>query len=34
MKDAKLVAVVEAQWIRSYVRLLMGSGIILGAPPP
>ena len=29
MKDAKLVALAEAQWIRSYVRLLMGSGMIL-----
>ena len=34
MKDAELVALAEAQWIRPYVRLLMGSGIILGAPPP
>ena len=34
MKDAELVALAEAQWIRSYVRLLMGSGMILGAPPP
>ena len=25
MKDAELVALAEAQWIRSYVRLLMGS---------
>ena len=33
MKDAKLVALAEAQWIRSYVRLLMGSGRILGADP-
>ena len=33
MKDAKLVALAEAQWIRSYVWLLMGSGVILGAPP-
>ena len=34
MKDAELVALAEAQWIRSYVRLLMDSGMILGAPPP
>ena len=34
MKDAKLVALAEAQWIRSYVRLLMGSRISLAAPPP
>ena len=34
MKDAELVALVEAQWIRAYVRLLIGSGMILGAPPP
>ena len=34
MKDAKLVALAEAQWIRSCVRLLMGSGMILGAPAP
>ena len=34
MKDVKLVALAETQWIRSYVRLLMGSGKILGAPPP
>ena len=34
MKDAKLVALAEAQWIRSSVRLLMGRGMILGAPPP
>ena len=34
MKDAKLVALAEAQWIRWYVRLPMGSGKILGAPPP
>ena len=34
MKDAKLVALAEVQWIRSYVRLRMGSGMILGAPPP
>ena len=33
MKDAELVALAEAQWIRSYVRLRMGSGVILGAPP-
>ena len=32
MKDAELVALAEAQWIRSYVRLLVGSGMILGAP--
>ena len=29
MKDAELVALAEAQWIRSYVPLLMGSGMIL-----
>ena len=34
MKDVKLVALAEAQRISSYVRLLMGSGMILGAPPP
>ena len=34
MKDAKLVALAEAQWIRSYVRLLMGSRTSLGAPSP
>ena len=34
MKDSELVALAEAQWIRSYVRLLVGSGMILGAPPP
>ena len=34
MKDAKLVALAEVQWISSNVRLLMGSGMILGAPPP
>ena len=34
MKDAELVALAEARWIRSYVRLLMGSRMILGAPPP
>ena len=34
MKDVKLVALSEAQWIRSYVWPLMGSGMILGAPPP
>ena len=34
MKDAEMVALSEAQWIRSYVRLLIGSGKILGAPPP
>ena len=34
MKDAELVALAEAQWIRSCVRLLMGRGMILGAPPP
>ena len=34
MKDAKLVALAEAQWIRSYKRLLTGSGMILGARPP
>ena len=34
MKDAKSVALAEEQWISSYVRLLMGSGMILGAPPP
>ena len=34
MKDAKLVALAVAQWIRSYVRLLMGSRMILGAPLP
>ena len=32
MKDAELAALAEAQWIRSYVRLLMGSRMILGAP--
>ena len=34
MKDAELVALADVQWIRSYLRLLMGSGMILGAPPP
>ena len=34
MNDAESVALAEAQWIRSYVRLLVGSGKILGAPPP
>ena len=35
MKDAESVALAEAaQWIRSYVWLLMGSGMILGAPLP
>ena len=34
MKDAELVALAEAQWIVGYVRLLIGSGMILGAPPP
>ena len=34
MKDVKLVALAEAQWVRSYVGLLMGSAMILGAPPP
>ena len=34
MKDAMLVALAEALWIRSYVRVLMGRGMILGAPPP
>ena len=34
MKDAMLVALAEAQWIRSYVRLLIGSGVFLGALPP
>ena len=34
MKDAELVALAEARWIRSYVRLLMGSEKILGALPP
>ena len=34
MKDAKLVALAEAQWIRSSARLLMDSRMILGAPPP
>ena len=34
MKDAELVALAETQWIGLYVRLLMGSGMILGAPPP
>ncbi|CAK0787915.1 hypothetical protein CVIRNUC_011137 [Coccomyxa viridis] len=33
MKDAKLVALAEAQWIRSFVRLLMGSGMILDLRP-
>ena len=33
MKDAKLVALAEAQWIRSYVRLLMGSRMIPGCTP-
>ena len=30
MKVAMLVALAEAQWIRSYVRLLMGRRMILG----
>ena len=34
VKDAESVALAEAQRIGSYVRLLMGSGMILGAPPP
>ena len=34
MKDAMLVALAEAQWIRSYIRLLMGRGMILGGPMP
>ena len=34
MKDAMSVALAEALWRSSYVRLLMGSGLILGAPPP
>ena len=34
MNDAELVALAEAQWIKSCVRLLMGRVIILGAPPP
>ena len=34
MEDAELVALAEAQWIKSCVRLLMGRGMILGAPPP
>ena len=34
MKDAMLVALAEAQWIGSNGWLLMGSGMILGAPPP
>ena len=34
MKDAMLVALAEAEWIGSNGWLLMGSGMILGAPPP
>ena len=34
MKNAKLIALAEAQWIWSYVWLLMGSRMILGAPLP
>ena len=34
MKDAEMVALAEAQWIVGYARLLMGSGMILGTPPP
>ena len=32
MKDEELVALAEAQWIRSCVRLPMGRGNIPGAP--
>ena len=34
MKDAELVALAKAQWMKSCVWLLMGSEMILGAPPP